>query len=99
MATPYLREVVVVNILGIHARPSYMIVNKANALMIEGVFIKKASEPDQKIDPRDIMSLMSMAASQGTEIIVFTENEEMRGAVDALAELIGSGFGEDCGKT
>lgn len=99
MAALYSREVEVINRLGIHARPSYMIVNKAAALTIKDLFIKKASEPDQKIDPRDIMSLMSMAASQGTKIIVFTENEEMRGAVDALAELIGSGFGEDCGKT
>jgi phosphocarrier protein HPr len=94
----YSREVEVVNVLGIHARPSTMIVNLAKALKMEKVYIKNLSDPDQEIDPGSIMSLTMMAAEEGARLIVYTENENMHGAVDALVDLIKSGFGEEIRK-
>ncbi|MDD4902151.1 MAG: HPr family phosphocarrier protein [Patescibacteria group bacterium] len=98
MSATYSKEVEVVNVLGIHARPSSKIASLANALNAEDVFIRDAKNPDQKIDPKSIMGVMEISAAVGAKIIVFTKKENMRKAVDALAELIESGFGEELRK-
>jgi phosphotransferase system HPr (HPr) family protein len=99
MAATYSREVEIVNLLGIHARPSSLIVKLADKLMTEDVFIKDASKPDQTFNPRSIMDIMKMASPLGAKLSVFTKNENMHEAVDALVALIASGFGEECRKT
>ena len=92
----YSKEVVITNPLGIHARPSTLIVKKATELGNHGVFLEKKNWPGMKADPMSIMPIMMLAASVGETIIVSTKenSDQARHAVDALAELIDSGFGE-----
>ena len=42
-----------------------------------------------------IMGLMMLAAGQGHSILIETEGDEARIALDALVALVESGFGED----
>ena len=98
MADVYIREVEVVNLLGIHARPSSQIAKLVNDLQIKNVFIEKVSEPGNKMNPASLLHMMMMGAVVGTKLIVFTNDENMHQGVDALVKLIESGFGEECVK-
>ena len=46
------------------------------------------------IDGKSIMSAMRLAATKGTKLKIISDGEDANEAVDALEELIKSGFGE-----
>jgi phosphocarrier protein len=94
MAT-YKKEVTVTNPLGIHARPSSLIVKEAERLQIKEVFITRKDKPEQKVNPGSIMGVMMLSAHLNTELVIFTEREDMHEKIDELAKLIGSNF-EKC---
>ena len=47
------------------------------------------------VDAKSIMSVMRLAATKGTVLRIVADGEDAAGAVDALAELVENGFGED----
>jgi len=77
------KTVVIKNATGLHARPA-------------GMFVKKASEFTSTVEvlAKAIMGIMSLGLGQGEEIVVKAEGADDAAAVDALVELIESGFGE-----
>ncbi|NLP04748.1 HPr family phosphocarrier protein [Candidatus Fermentibacteria bacterium] len=85
------RTVIVPNRLGIHARPAALIVKKASSFRSE-ITIAAGSE---EINGKSIMGVMTLAAGQGTELAVTACGPDEEKAVEALCELIASGFGED----
>lgn len=85
------RTVIVPNRLGIHARPAALIVKKASSFRSE-ITIAAGSE---EINGKSIMGVMTLAAGQGTELAVTATGPDEEKAVEALCELIASGFGED----
>ena len=67
------------------------------------MFVKKASEftstvevlaKGKTVNAKSIMGIMSLGLGQGEEIVVKAEGADDVAAVDALVELIESGFGE-----
>jgi phosphotransferase system HPr (HPr) family protein len=46
------------------------------------------------MDGKSILGILLLAASQGTAIEVTAEGDDEEGAMDALAALVESGFGE-----
>ena len=67
------------------------------------MFVKKASEftstvevlaKGKTVNAKSIMGIMSLGLGQGEEIVVKAEGADDAAAVDALVELIESGFGE-----
>lgn len=99
MANTYSKEVEVVNLLGIHARPSARIMNLANELKAVNVFITDTRNPAEKIDATNVLFIMTMGSPLGSILIVSTEDDNMHAVVDALVDLIKSGFGEQCRET
>jgi phosphocarrier protein HPr len=85
------REVKIVNKYGLHARPAMQFVETANrfACKIE------VSNASLSVDAKSIMSVMRLAATQGTVLQVVADGEDAEPAADALAKLVESGFGED----
>ncbi|WP_027339885.1 HPr family phosphocarrier protein [Halonatronum saccharophilum] len=75
---------------GIHARPASMIVQEANKYGAEVKIVKDGSE----VNAKSIMGIMSLGVSQSTEVTIKAEGADADAAVDALVELIESGFGE-----
>ncbi len=83
--------VTVPNRLGIHARPAALIVRAAVEFDCD-VWVES---PADKVNAKSIMGVMTLAASGGTSIIVSAEGDEESEAVQAVVEVIRSGFGEE----
>jgi len=85
------REIEIVNKLGIHARPSTLLVQKASDFQSSIHLIKDGADADIK----SIMSIMMLAASFGTVVTLKVEGPDEEAAADAIEELINSKFGEE----
>ena len=83
--------VTVPNRLGIHARPAALIVRAAVEFDCD-VWVES---PADKVNAKSIMGVMTLAASGGTAIIVSADGDEEKEAVQAVVEVIRSGFGEE----
>lgn len=83
-------EVTIVNKYGLHARPAMQFVELANKYAC-GIEVTKAS---LTVDAKSIMSVMRLAATKGTKLKIIADGNDATEAVEALTELIDSGFGE-----
>ncbi len=83
-------KVSVINPLGIHARPSALIVRKASAFQSQFWIEKNGS----KVNGRNILNIMTLAAGKGTELILHTEGPDEEQALASLIDLFSTGFGE-----
>ncbi len=80
----------IVNKLGLHARPSAMLVTAASKYESE-VFITKNS---LRVNAKSIMGVMMLAAEQGSEIVVEVSGSDEDVAIEEILKVIESGFGE-----
>lgn len=81
------RTVVLVNRSGLHARPA-------------AEFVKAVSAFESRItvngrDARSLLGVMSLGLTRGSEVALRAEGSDAVSAIDALADLVASGFGED----
>jgi phosphocarrier protein HPr len=84
------RAVEVVNEAGIHARPAAEIVKAAAKFRSEIVIVRDGLE----VNAKSIMGVMMLAAECGSTVIIRAEGDDAEAAIDALANLIASRFGE-----
>jgi phosphocarrier protein len=85
------RDVEIVNKLGLHARPSARLTQLASSFKSK-VFM---SRNGRRVNAKSIMGVMMLAAAKGCSVTLETEGEDEVEAMDALADLISSGFGEE----
>ena len=85
------KELVIINELGLHARPAAMFVKLANEF-ISDITVEKGSEI---VNGKSIMGIMMLAAGKGSRIKVTAEGPDAQEAVDAIDKLIQSKFGEE----
>jgi phosphocarrier protein HPr len=78
------------NKLGLHARAAVKFVNTANRFMADVRVVKDGSA----IDGKSIMGILTLAATQGTDIVIRLTGEDETAAAQSLAELIDNRFGE-----
>lgn len=81
---------VVCNVPGIHARPAALLVQRASLFKAE-LFL---ATRDLTVNAKSIMGVMMLAAETGTELTIRGEGVDEREAVEALRQLVESGFGE-----
>jgi len=84
------REVQVRNKLGMHARAAVKFVQTANAFKCDVTVVKD----DQEANGKSIMGLLTLVAAHGVTMTVVCDGDDAAAAVTALAELVGTGFGE-----
>jgi phosphocarrier protein HPr len=84
------REVRIRNKLGMHARAAVKFVQTANTFKSEVKVIKD----DQEANGKSIMGLLTLVAAHGVTMTVVCDGDDAAAAVAALAELVGTGFGE-----
>ena len=84
------REATSVNQEGLHARPAARIVRLASTFASEVELAKDGLE----VNGKSIMGVMMLAAECGSSIIIRADGPDAEAAVQALAELVASGFGE-----
>jgi phosphocarrier protein len=85
-------RVVICNRKGLHARASARFVKTADSFDAVVTVIK---DERTKVGGTSIMSLLTLAAGPGTELVLETEGPEREQALAALVALVGDGFGED----
>jgi phosphocarrier protein len=78
------------NKLGLHARAAVKFVNTANRFMADIRVLKDGSA----IDGKSILGILTLAATQGTDIVIRLAGADEVAAAQALAELIDNRFGE-----
>ena len=90
-STRFTKELVVLNRLGIHARPAALFVK------IAGKFASQISvEKDgETINGKSIMGLMMLAAAQGSKLTLTADGADAAAAVAALEDLFQKKFNED----
>ena len=86
-----IKEVVVLNKLGIHARPAAMFVKVANVFASK-IFVEKDGET---VNGKSIMGLMMLAAGPGSKIRMQAEGLDATQAISALEALVKRKFDED----
>ena|SRR3989338_5732065 len=84
------RRFVIKNKLGLHARPAALFVQTANRYQCK-IEVQKGKE---KVNGKSIMGIMTLAAGVGTPITVRTDGDDALRAMNDLAKLINSNFGE-----
>ena len=80
----------IVNKLGLHARPSAMLVSAAAKFQSEVFFTKDGL----RVNGKSIMGVMMLAAEVGSELTVEVDGPDETAALDAILSVIASGFGE-----
>jgi phosphocarrier protein HPr len=92
MSTPPVSRLVVIpNEQGLHARPAEMFARTALKFQSRIEVIRG----DRRVDGKSIIDLLTMGATQGTELTVEAEGNDAAEAVEALANLVESGFHVD----
>lgn len=84
------REVTVRNYPGIHAHPAVLFVKMAAGFRSE-IFVRNGS---LTVNGKSIMGVLMLAAETGTRLTIRAEGTDEEEAVNALAGLVESKFGE-----
>lgn len=84
------RTVTVVNPLGLHARAAARFVHLATRFASQ----IRVGRNAKVMDGKSIMGILLLAAARGTAITISAEGADEQAAVDALVQLVESGFGE-----
>ena len=84
------RKVAIINRLGLHAWAAAKLVDCAARFSSRIDLLKQ----DHGVDAKSIMSVMMLAAGQGTELTLRISGEDEQDALEALVGLINDRFGE-----
>ncbi len=85
------REATIVNQEGLHARPAARIVRLASSFAADIELSKDGFD----VNGKSIMGVMMLAAECGSAITIRANGPDAEQAVQALAELVADGFGEN----
>jgi len=91
----FTRDVTVVNQLGLHARAAARFVHLATRYHAQ----IRVGRNSKVMDGKSIMGILLLAAARGTTITISADGPDERDAVEALAQLVASGFGEETWKS
>lgn len=85
------RQVTVLNVLGLHVRPSASFAGTAAKFRSRVNVIKDG----QSVNAKSSIDILTLAAVAGTRLTLRAEGEDAADAVHALVTLIESKFGEE----
>ncbi|HEX3357801.1 MAG TPA: HPr family phosphocarrier protein [Tepidisphaeraceae bacterium] len=88
------RDIIVSNSMGLHARPAMQFVDLANQFASEIRVIKPGDEP-VTADGKSVMQMIVLEAIEGTTLKIEADGSDAQDAVNKLAELFESKFGEE----
>ncbi len=84
-------ELTIMNKLGLHARPAAQLVQRASKFRSE----IKLKRHNLEVNAKSIMGVMMLAAELGSKITIMAEGPDEKEAVEAVAQVIQSKFGEE----
>ncbi len=83
------RTVVVVNRLGLHARPAAEFVKTASKFEAN----IRVSKDTMEVNGKSILGVMTLAAECGSELVLHAQGADAEAAVRELADVLGRDFG------
>jgi len=86
----YVREVVVQNQVGLHARPATFFIQKANEYK-SSIWIEKE---ERRVNAKSLLGVLSLGTTGGTKIQIIADGPDETQAVDGLVKMVESGFTE-----
>ena len=86
----YTQEVTVKNEVGLHARPATYFIQKANEFKC-GIWVEK---DERRVNAKSLLGVLSLGIVGGAAINIIADGADEQAAVDALVELVESGFAE-----
>ena len=85
------RGLTIRNSVGLHARPATFFVQKANSFK-SSIWVEKE---DCRVNAKSLLGVLSLGITKGTSITLIADGVDEGTAIDGLAELIDSEFGEN----
>ncbi len=85
------RGLIINNSVGLHARPATFFVQKANSFK-SSIWIEKE---DCRVNAKSLLGVLSLGITKGTAVTLIADGVDESSAIDGLAELIDSEFGEN----
>ncbi|MBO1719715.1 HPr family phosphocarrier protein [Extibacter sp. GGCC_0201] len=89
----YKKTIKIVNPTGLHARPASDFVATAKRFTSK-IKIKNLTADEKPANAKSILTVLALGLAKGTEAEITAEGEDEEQAVESLAALIESGFGE-----
>ena len=85
------KQVIVQNQVGLHARPVTFFIQKANEFK-SSIWVEK---DNRKVNAKSLLGVLSLGVARGTQITLSAEGQDEAEALDALEALIESNFEEE----
>ena len=86
----FMKETVVNNQVGLHARPATFFIQKANEFK-SSVWVEKE---ERRVNAKSLLGVLSLGIVKGTPITLIADGPDEEAAITALVELINSDFTE-----
>ena len=86
----YVKEVVVQNQVGLHARPATFFIQKANEYK-SSIWVEKE---ERRVNAKSLLCVLSLGIVGGTTIRLIADGADEKAAGDSLVELVQSGSTE-----
>ncbi|MBQ4332666.1 MAG: HPr family phosphocarrier protein [Clostridia bacterium] len=86
----FVKDVVVQNQVGLHARPATFFIQKANEFKAS-IWIEKE---ERRVNAKSLLGVLSLGIVGNTAIRIIADGADEEAAVDALVKLVESGFAE-----
>ena len=86
----YVKDVVIQNQVGLHARPATFFIQKANEFK-SSIWIEKE---ERRVNAKSLLGILSLGIVGGTSIKIIADGADEEVAVEALVDLVTNGFSE-----
>ena len=87
----FVKDVMVQNQVGLHARPATFFMQKANEFK-SSIWIEKE---ERRVNAKSLLGILSLGIVGGTQIRIIADGADEQDAVQGLVELVESGFAEE----
>lgn len=87
----FVKDVMVQNQVGLHARPATFFIQKANEFK-SSIWIEKE---ERRVNAKSLLGILSLGIVGGTAIRIIADGTDEQVAVEGLIDLVDSGFSED----
>ncbi|HZK39183.1 MAG TPA: HPr family phosphocarrier protein [Clostridia bacterium] len=86
----YVKDVMVQNQVGLHARPATFFIQKANEFK-SSIWVEK---DDRRVNAKSLLGVLSLGIMGGTKIRIIAGGPDEEESVDELVKLLNTGFAE-----
>ncbi len=84
------KDITVQNQVGLHARPATFFIQRANEFR-SSIWVEKE---ERRANAKSLLGVLSLGVTGGTEIRIIADGLDENEAVEALSNLVNSGFAE-----